>query len=100
MLSRPQAANLDALEPITLEGARERFGHRISEEELMLRLTMPAEQVDAMVRARRTASAAATTSHRSRAPVVSLLKELAARPSISHFELVKGTDRVVWSRGG
>ena len=38
-------------QPISLEGARERFGARISEEELLLRLTMPAEQVDAMVAA-------------------------------------------------
>jgi oxaloacetate decarboxylase alpha subunit len=100
VLSRPQAAKLDALEPITLEGARERFGHRISEEELLLRLTMPAEQVDAMVRAHGTATAAAATPYRSRAPIVTLLEELAARPSVSHFELVKDTDRVVWTRGG
>ncbi len=100
VLSRPQAAKLDALEPITLAGARERFGRRIAEEELLLRLTMPAEQVDAMIRARGMATAAAATPRRSRAPVVALLKELAARPSISHFELVKDTDRVVWTRGG
>jgi oxaloacetate decarboxylase alpha subunit len=49
VLARPQAAKLRGLEPITLEGARERFGRRISEEELLLRLTMPAEQVDAML---------------------------------------------------
>ena len=33
----------------SLEGARARFGAGISDEELLLRLTMPAEQVDAMV---------------------------------------------------
>jgi oxaloacetate decarboxylase (Na+ extruding) subunit alpha len=49
VLSRPQAAKLRDLEPVGLDGARERFGARISEEELLLRLTMPAEQVDAMV---------------------------------------------------
>ncbi len=47
--SRPQAAKLRDLQPITLDGARERFGRRISEEELLLRLTMPEEQVDAMI---------------------------------------------------
>ena len=49
VLSLPRAAELRHLEPISLEGARSRFGERISEEELLLRLTMPAEQVDAMV---------------------------------------------------
>ena len=52
VLSRSNAAKLRELEPLTLEGARQRFGARISEEELLLRLTMPAEQVDAMVAAR------------------------------------------------
>ena len=58
VLARPQAAKLAELQPISLEGARERFGQRISEEELLLRLTMPAEQVDAMVAARDAADGA------------------------------------------
>ena len=49
VLSLPHAEELRALEPLSLDGARERFGTRISDEELLLRLTMPAEQVDAMV---------------------------------------------------
>jgi oxaloacetate decarboxylase alpha subunit len=49
VLSRPRAEKLGKLEPLSLEGARERFGEGISDEELLLRLTMPAEQVDAMV---------------------------------------------------
>ena len=52
VLSRPQASKLRELEPISLDGAREQFGRRISEEELLLRLTMPGEQVDAMIEAR------------------------------------------------
>lgn len=52
VLSRPRAAKLRDLEPVSLEGARERFGARVSDEELLLRLTMPAEQVDAMIAAR------------------------------------------------
>ena len=52
VLSRPQASKLRDLQPISLDGARERFGRRISEEELLLRLTMPGEQVDAMIEAR------------------------------------------------
>ena len=47
----PRAAELRDVEPLSLEGARARFGERISDEELLLRLTMPAEQVDAMVEA-------------------------------------------------
>ncbi len=99
VLSRPQARKLNRLEPISLDGARERFGHQISDEELLLRLTMPAEQVDAMVKARGQRPAA-TPSRRPQAPIVTLLKELAARPSITRFELVKDGDTVVWSRGG
>jgi oxaloacetate decarboxylase alpha subunit len=49
VLSTPRAAKLKDVEPLSLEGARERFGEGISEEELLLRLTMSAEQVDAMV---------------------------------------------------
>ena len=46
---RPRADELGKLEPISLDGARERFVEGISDEELLLRLTMSAEQVDAMV---------------------------------------------------
>jgi oxaloacetate decarboxylase (Na+ extruding) subunit alpha len=49
VLSMPRAAKLKDVEPLSLEGAREKFREGISEEELLLRLTMPAEQVDAMV---------------------------------------------------
>jgi oxaloacetate decarboxylase alpha subunit len=48
VLDRPQARKLRGLEPITLDGAREKFGSTISPEELLLRLTMSAEQVDAI----------------------------------------------------
>ena len=68
------------LQPITLEGARERFGRRISEEELLLRLTMPAEQVDAMVDNRdRPSSAPAPAARPGRAPLVTLLAGARAR---------------------
>ena len=69
-----RAAELRDVEPLTLDGARERFGARISDEELLLRLTMPAEQVDAMsaprARPRRTGPGD---------PVVRLLREVARR---------------------
>lgn len=42
----------DGSEEITVDDLRHRFGQTLSEEELLLRAVMPAEQVDAMVRAR------------------------------------------------
>jgi len=111
VLSRPQAAGLRGLEPITLDGARARFGSRISEEELLLRLTMPAEQVDAMVANRsdeprgvgvpaRNSSTAQEPPHRvaPQSPVVTLLRELASRPDVREFELERKDVRVVWRR--
>jgi len=96
VLARPQTETLRDLRPISLDGARERFGSRISEEELLLRLTMPGEQVDAMVAAR--SSPAPVPSRR--APVVRLLAELGRRPAITSFSLQAGDDTVVWRRAG
>ncbi|MBV9197134.1 MAG: hypothetical protein JO168_23615 [Solirubrobacterales bacterium] len=98
VLSRPGVAKLRELRPISLEGARERFGSRISDEELLLRLTMPAEQVDAMVAAR-LKPAPVPAARPGRSAVVSLLRELERRPAISAFTLRKGDDTVVWRRG-
>ncbi len=101
VVSRPQAAKLRDLQPISLEGARERFGRRISEEELLLRLTMPEEQVDAMVEARDRAVQApppVPAARPGRSPIVTLLGELARRPAISELELTQNGDTVVWRR--
>jgi oxaloacetate decarboxylase (Na+ extruding) subunit alpha len=98
VLSRPQASKLRDLRPISLDGARERFGKRISEEELLLRLTIPGEQVDAMITARGK-PAPAPAARPGRSPLVSLLNELANRPAISQFELTQNGDTVVWRRG-
>jgi oxaloacetate decarboxylase (Na+ extruding) subunit alpha len=100
VLSLPQAAKLRDLKPISLEGSRERFGSRISEEELLLRLTMPEEQVDAMVANRDAAGRVGplASARPGRSPVVSLLHELARRPSISRLELTQNGDTVVWRR--
>ncbi|MBX5443397.1 MAG: biotin carboxyl carrier protein [Solirubrobacteraceae bacterium] len=97
VLARPQAKRLKDPTPVTLEGARERFGRRISEEELLLRLTMPAEQVDAMV-ANRGRPAPPPAARPGRSPLVTLLRELEARPSIGHFSMVKDGETVVWRR--
>jgi oxaloacetate decarboxylase alpha subunit len=103
VLARPQAAKLGDLQPLSLEGARERFGRRISEEELLLRLTMPAEQVDAMIAARDRSDDGGPgrplpAARPGRSPLVTLLRELQQRESIESAEIVAGDDRVVWRR--
>ncbi|HET9104128.1 MAG TPA: hypothetical protein VFN55_12320 [Solirubrobacteraceae bacterium] len=126
VLARPQARSLAELEPLSLDGARERFGARISEEELLLRLTMPAEQVDAMVAARdgagapvaaapapapapqapvatpqapvRAATGNGSAADAAGAPIVTLLAELARRRELTSVEVDAGTDRIVWRR--
>jgi oxaloacetate decarboxylase (Na+ extruding) subunit alpha len=98
VLERPQARKLRDLTPITLDGARERFGQRISEEELLLRLTMPPEQVDAMIAARGQAQPV-PAARPGRSPIVALLHELKRRSAITEFELRhNGGDTVVWRR--
>ena len=53
---------------VSLDGARARFGARISEEELLLRLVMPAEQVDAMRPLAESAAAPGRRTGRAAAP--------------------------------
>jgi oxaloacetate decarboxylase (Na+ extruding) subunit alpha len=99
VLSLPRAGELRDLEPLHLEGARARLGRRISDEELLLRLTMPAEQVDAAMQG--TASGggrAAPTAAPERHPVVTLLEEVAKRSSVRHLRVQKEDDLVVWRR--
>lgn len=102
VLHRTQASKLRALEPITLEGARERFGTKISDEELLLRLTMPAEQVDAMVASEgslATARPPATAvKNPGPNPLITLLQELERRGSVSYLAFERGRDKVVWRR--
>ena len=97
VLSLPRAAKLRDLEPLSLEGARRRFGEGISEEDLLLRLTMPGEQVDAMVR-ERGKERPAPLARPGRDPLVRLLHELARRESIGYLRLETGGDLVVWRR--
>jgi oxaloacetate decarboxylase alpha subunit len=93
VLARPQASKLRDVQPVSLEGARERFGARISEEELLLRLTMPEDQVDAMV-----SGTPAPPALPGPAPLVKLLREVESRKAISYMRLEKGDDLVVWRR--
>jgi oxaloacetate decarboxylase alpha subunit len=99
VLSRRNAPGLAELQPVSLEGARERFGARLSEEELLLRLTMPGEQVDAMVAARDSDRAPLAAARPGRSPLVTLLHELERRPALTQVEIAGDGERVVWRRG-
>jgi oxaloacetate decarboxylase alpha subunit len=98
VLARPQAAKLRDVQPVSLEGARERFGSRISDEELLLRLTMPEEQVDAMLASPPATERASPPARTGRDPVVTLLREVERRSAISYMRLEKDGDVVVWRR--
>jgi oxaloacetate decarboxylase alpha subunit len=96
VLSAPRAEELKRLEPLTLDGARERYGARLSDEELLLRMTMPAEQVDAMLEASRGERPVAPRPGRD--PVVRLLAEVAKRPSIGYLRFEKDGALVEYRR--
>lgn len=95
VLSLPRVDELRHLEPLQLEGARARFGRGVSDEELLLRLTMPAEQVDAMLAS---SAAPAPAARPARHPVVTLLREVERRPSVTELRVRKGDEVVEWRR--
>jgi oxaloacetate decarboxylase alpha subunit len=98
VLGGARARELAQLQPLSLEGARERFGKTIADEELLLRLTMPAEQVDAMLASPPAPERARALARGDRDPLVRLLAELAKRREVSYMRLQKGEDLVVWRR--
>jgi oxaloacetate decarboxylase alpha subunit len=100
VLSQPRAAALRNLEPLSLDGARKRFGRRISDEELLLRITMPEEQVEAMLAQTHVPAPAGAASAPpvSGSPLVVLLRELDRRPALSNVELRQGDEVVQWRR--
>jgi oxaloacetate decarboxylase alpha subunit len=101
ILSRPRAQELRTLEPVRLEGARARFGREISDEELLLRLTMPGEQVDAIGSPAPPRAAAPHTSASERSehgPVATLLDEVARRAAITHLRVETDDELVEWRR--
>ena len=102
VLARPQASKLRELKPISLEGARERFGRRISEEELLLRLTMPerAGRRDAAARNDRGRPASARpTRPRSQPGRARCLQELAsAVRDLASSSSPERRRRVMWRR--
>ena len=73
VLDRPRAAELAAERPpLDVAALRQRFGARISDEELVLRFGMPGAEVDAMI----AAGPAVTHYNPDPVPVLRLLREL------------------------
>jgi oxaloacetate decarboxylase (Na+ extruding) subunit alpha len=86
ILDRPRARELAAEpEPQTPAQLRGQFGRGISDEELLLRAHMPAEQVDAML-----AAGPVRSRYNPRlAPVLDLLRELGDRRSVHDLAVAK-----------
>jgi oxaloacetate decarboxylase alpha subunit len=86
VLGRPRAAELAGEPPpLTVAELRQRFGGRISDEELLLRFGMPGAEVDAMV----AAGPAVTHYNPDTVPVLKLLHALAERPAARELTVAK-----------
>jgi oxaloacetate decarboxylase (Na+ extruding) subunit alpha len=86
VLARPRAAELAAEpEPLDVAALRRRFGERISDEELLLRFGLPAEEVDAMI----AAGPAVTHYNPDLVPVLKLLRELGSFPAARELTVEK-----------
>ncbi|MBV9882284.1 MAG: biotin carboxyl carrier protein [Sphingomonadaceae bacterium] len=96
ILDRPRAREIEE-EPTfpALADLKKRFGANMGEEEFLLRAVMPADQVDAMLAAGR----ARPTYTPEAAPVLKLLKELAARPAARDLMVERPGFRLVLHAG-
>ncbi len=96
ILDRPRAKEI-ANEPMfpAYKDLRKQFGEDMDDEEFLFRAVMPAEQVDAMLAAGR--SRASYTPEA--APLLSLLKQLAARPGAPDIALERPGFRIALHRG-
>jgi oxaloacetate decarboxylase alpha subunit len=84
--SLPRTKELRAEAPMaTLPELRRRLGERLSDEEFLLRATMPAGQVDAM----RAAGPAARHYNAVLKPVMSLIRQLAEHRELAHIAVTK-----------
>jgi oxaloacetate decarboxylase alpha subunit len=97
VLARPRTEELRHLEPLHLEGARERFGSGISDEELLLRLTMPEEQVDAIGLGPPDLAPPPPVATNG-SPVATLLREVAQRKAIRYLRVQTRDELVEWRR--
>jgi oxaloacetate decarboxylase alpha subunit len=97
ILDRPLARELVAEPPpLSVAELRRRLPHGISDEELLLRFGMPAEEVDAML----AAVPAARHYHPEVRPVLRLLRELGARPPVRRLVVDKPGFRLSLSGPG
>src|SRR3712207_2451542 len=76
---------------VTVDELRSRFGRHLSDEELLLRAVMPAEQVDAMTAAR---------GRSARDVVGRVLAMLDERPGVTSFAVEKAGTRISVERAG
>ncbi len=93
--SLPRTKELRAEAPMaSLAELRRRLGDRLSDEEFLLRATMPAGQVDAM----QAAGPAARHYSPARKPVMSLIRQLTERSDLSHVSVEKSGFRLTLRR--
>jgi oxaloacetate decarboxylase alpha subunit len=86
VMSHARAREIEREGPMPdLPDLRRRFAPGISDEEFLLRATMPAQQVDGML----AAGPAQRHYNPAARPMLKLLKELAARPALSGLEFEK-----------
>jgi oxaloacetate decarboxylase (Na+ extruding) subunit alpha len=93
---RPRARELEN-EPTfpALGDLRRQFGYAMPDEEFLLRAVMPPEQVDAML----AAGPSRATYTPEAAPVIALLKKLAARPTARDLVIERGSFRLALHAG-
>jgi len=95
--SLPRTKELRAEPPMAPLGElRKRLGEHLSDEEFLLRATMPAGQVDAM----RAAGPAARHYNPTLKPVMTLLRQLAAHRELSHVSVEKPGFKLELRRNG
>ena len=87
-------ALLQGEQPV-LDGLRRRFGDSMNDEEFLLRAVMPGDQVDAMMAAGKSRASYAPEV----APVIELLKQLAARPASREIVIERPTFRLSLKSG-
>ncbi len=96
ILDRPRAREIrnEPAFPL-LADLRKKFGAHMNEEEFLLRAVMPGEQVDAML----AAGASRASYSPEAAPILSLLRQLAARPTARDIVVESGNLRLALHAG-
>ncbi len=96
IMDRPRSRELEN-EPMfpALADLRRQFGANLPDEEFLLRAVMPGDQVDAMLAAGRSRA----TYTPEAAPIISLLRQLAARPSARDIVVERGGFRMALHAG-